>query len=372
MSQADLEAARAAQAARFAAEKGPVCLADCQFPCASHYHRVKDDTSLRWPAENAPLKLARDLQNTHDTNAISVLSDAHIGYVPGRAAATLAPLLFRPGGEPSGALRLDASAVSGPAVRLRVFAADGADVPPGNVSALADFAKLHPPPAPTTAASNPRRIQPDSAGWVTLSLPAEHLDEVLAANAPSSFSRKADIAWVCARRRDDVVLRSGKWLLFVNAAQDSTWVAIVRALQAGNLGPSAKTAPPDGSSRAAMFCVYTRDWEDRADVLRVGLALRAATGWTGAMSYKTDAHTHAGAYSGNGQSVCCYTLSPDAAELTVKENVLAVARALVGSEEPQGGAKRPRAADAAPVEVIDLCSDSDEEGAGAHKARRSV
>ena len=134
-----------------------------------------------------------------------------------------------------------------------------------------------------------------------------------------------------------------------------------------------------------MFCVYTCRWNDKEDVLRVGLALREATGRSGLLTYKTDVHTLAGAYSGHGNSVCCYRLAAGAQELSVDEDVVAQARALNDDEPPEawgaGGAgpsraahaqpaKRPRNADAVPPEFIDLC-DSDDDGAGAHKAHRS-
>ena len=41
--------------------------------------------------------------------------------------------------------------------------------------------------------------------------------------------------------------------------------------------------------RDTVLIVYTHDFEDAADVLRVGLALRALLGYEGSMSYKTDA-----------------------------------------------------------------------------------
>jgi hypothetical protein len=123
-----------------------------------------------------------------------------------------------------------------------------------------------------------------------------------------------------------------------------------------------------------LFCVYTCDWNDRADVLRVGLALqeatRLSTAGAGNLLYqKTDAHTLAGAqYSASGSSVCCYRLDAGAEQLSVDEDV--VRQALHGGEVPMGPgaagpsraaqaqpAKRPRTTDAVsgPADVVDLC-----------------
>ena len=381
---------QAAQATRMIAERtahGQACLADCQFPVAGTRRAER-----HWPANNTPLQLTRDVSNQIDSSAIMVLEAetfALLGFVPSSASALLAPLLFTASGEQNGALWTYACAASGTTVRLRVFAADDAGVPP-EVGALAALAARFPPPG---GSASKLRLSPCRSGWVTLTLPADHLEELLAVNTPSSFAGEKEkekypleeekkVVWLCARRRDEVIPpRSGKWLLYVSPSQqDATWADIVRALAAGLLGPSAKTAPPEGTS-STVFCVYTCDWNDRADVLRVGLALREATGQRGLLSYKTDVHTLAGAYSRNGNSVCCYRLAPGATELSVDEDVVAQARALNDDEPPRlrdwgagaagpsraahaQPAKRLRTADAVPVEFIDLC-DSDDEGAGA-------
>ena len=248
---------QAAQATRIIAERtarGQACLADCQFPVAGHTRRAEH----HWPANNTPLQLARDTSNQIDSNAIMVLEAetfAHLGFVPSSASALLAPLLFTASGEPNGALWTYACAASGTAVRLRVFAADDAGVPP-EVGALAAFAARHPPPG---GSASKLRLTPCRSGWVTLTLPADHLEEMLAVNTPSSFAgekekEKKVVWWLCARRRDEVLPpRSGKWLLYVSPSrQDATWADIVRALAAGRLGPSAKTAPPSGTSHNVL------------------------------------------------------------------------------------------------------------------------
>jgi hypothetical protein len=376
-------------AARMIADRtarGQACLADCQFSIACTCRGERRER--HWPADNTSsrrqLQLARDLSNNQiDSNAIMVLeaeSCALLGFVPSGVSALLAPLLFlAASGKPNTqALWTYACAASGTAVRLRVFAAaDGAGVPP-EVGALAAFAALYPPPASSEDAFRPLRLRRCPSGWVTLNLPADHLEELLAVNTPSSCWC-AGVSWLCARLWEKVLPpESGKWLLYVSPSQqDATWADIVRAVAAGLLGPSAKTAPPNGTSGTVLFCVYTCDWNARDDVLRVGLALqeatRLSTAGAGNLSYqKTDTHTLAGAqYSASGSSVCCYRLDAGAEQLSVDENV--VRQALHGDGPPMGPgaagpsqaaqaqpAKRPRTTDAVPgpADVVYLC-DSD-------------
>lgn len=87
--------------------------------------------------------------------------------------------------------------------------------------------------------------------------------------------------------------RTGKWLVFVPARQVDQWWELIRlATEQGLLGISAKaaTARPNElatSQRTKLICVYTRDWQDHADVLRVLQQLRDL-GVISRLSYKTD------------------------------------------------------------------------------------
>ena len=67
-------------------------------------------------------------------------------------------------------------------------------------------------------------------------------------------------------------VRMGKWMLFpLPANVDRVWAAVAEATAAGKLGGSAKVAPDDGKGERAarVVCVYTDDFEDEGDVLRV-------------------------------------------------------------------------------------------------------
>ena len=82
------------------------------------------------------------------------------------------------------------------------------------------------------------------------------------------------------------------------------------ATVAGDLGISAKvsTARPNPDSRddRKVVYVYTRDWSDEADVMRVRERLRAL-GVTERIGYKRNLETFAGEYSEKGKKVTYYS-----------------------------------------------------------------
>jgi hypothetical protein len=79
------------------------------------------------------------------------------------------------------------------------------------------------------------------------------------------------------------------------------WERVKHAAKHGLLGPAAKvaTAKPNPLGRPGrhVVCVYTYDWRDEADVLRVREELRRL-GITETIYYKSDEDTLAGRYSG--------------------------------------------------------------------------
>jgi hypothetical protein len=95
----------------------------------------------------------------------------------------------------------------------------------------------------------------------------------------------------------------GKWLLFVPVAQiDEVWDKVRASTEQGLLGGLSKVAtskPNPNAKNAAtrVICVYTYDWTDREDVMRVREQLREL-GFRSKISYKADRETNAGNYSG--------------------------------------------------------------------------
>lgn len=66
-------------------------------------------------------------------------------------------------------------------------------------------------------------------------------------------------------------------MLFIPPTQvDEVWSAVVHATLQNQLGIAAKVAPraERGSTRDRLICVYTYDFGDKADVVRVLVRLR--------------------------------------------------------------------------------------------------
>jgi hypothetical protein len=119
-----------------------------------------------------------------------------------------------------------------------------------------------------------------------------------------------DHFWVYARRRGKIAKpseRSGKWLVFVDRSKaDLLWEQVARATTEGKLGPSAKcgTARPNPNApnpKETVICVYTSDFDDRENVMRVREALRDL-GVTRRIPYKLDRTTLEGKYTVRGDS----------------------------------------------------------------------
>lgn len=104
---------------------------------------------------------------------------------------------------------------------------------------------------------------------------------------------------------------AGKWLIFQEPdAVDASWKKIRDATVALELGISAKvsTAKPNPDSRDSrkVIYVYTKDWADEADVMRVRERLRQL-GFSDRIGYKRNLETFAGEYAAKGKRVTYYT-----------------------------------------------------------------
>jgi len=104
---------------------------------------------------------------------------------------------------------------------------------------------------------------------------------------------------------------AGKWLIFLEPDQvDVSWKKVRDATAGGTLGISTKvsTAKPNPESRdnRKVIYVYTKDWADEADVMRVRQKLKDL-GFVDRIGYKRNIETFAGEYAKKGKRVTYYS-----------------------------------------------------------------
>jgi len=104
---------------------------------------------------------------------------------------------------------------------------------------------------------------------------------------------------------------AGKWLIFQEPGlADASWKKVRDNTVNLNLGISAKvsTSKPNPESRdnRKVIYVYTKNWADEEDVMRVREALRTL-GFTERIGYKRNIETFAGQYAKKGRRVTYYS-----------------------------------------------------------------
>jgi hypothetical protein len=104
---------------------------------------------------------------------------------------------------------------------------------------------------------------------------------------------------------------AGKWLIFQEPDQiDTAWKKVRDSTVLRELGISAKvsTAKPNPDSRdnRKVIYIYTKDWADEADVMRVREKLRDL-GFVDRIGYKRNIETFAGEYAKKGKRVTYYS-----------------------------------------------------------------
>lgn len=118
-----------------------------------------------------------------------------------------------------------------------------------------------------------------------------------------------DAPYIATGQTDDEM--AGKWLIFLlDDRVDELWRKVRNATASGELGISAKvsTVKPNPESRdeRKVIYVYTRDWADEADVMRVRERLREI-GVIERIGYKRNIETFRGEYSEKGKKVTYYS-----------------------------------------------------------------
>jgi hypothetical protein len=88
---------------------------------------------------------------------------------------------------------------------------------------------------------------------------------------------------------------------------DQAWQRISCGMYTGALSVTTAKVSPLTSEQNHVICVYTDDFTDRDDVMKVRQQLRLL-GWTQQLQYKADTYTHLGIYSNNDYNIppCIY------------------------------------------------------------------
>jgi hypothetical protein len=174
--------------------------------------------------------------------------------------------------------------------------------------------------------SQPENV--DAVSFVSANLPSSWAcDSVhwVGISSPGGFSKKSK-----ASGRNPWV---GKWLWFVDPASvNPTFLSVAESLQTGKLGGSAKVATKPMGGRH-VICIYTENFMDAEDVLRVGREVRRL-GASNTISYKPDVFTlsDAGIYGNNslpksiyqlrkGETCLTFTMTKGKRDVTVAEEM---------------------------------------------------
>ncbi len=117
----------------------------------------------------------------------------------------------------------------------------------------------------------------------------------------------SDVFWVLAfnEKANYHVKRgnSGKWLIFEHVSEiDAMWIKVREATRLGKLGGSSKTSTIKPNPNASdlnykVICVYTSDFDDKADLKRIEENIRSL-GIENKLIYKLD--KDAGRYQNQG------------------------------------------------------------------------
>lgn len=90
--------------------------------------------------------------------------------------------------------------------------------------------------------------------------------------------------------------RSGKWLVFLPDERiDTFWFRVRFSLSMWRLGRTAKVTTGRKGEKEHVVCVYTYDYADVADVMRIRQELRNLS-ITYRIPYKSNEQTHQGLY----------------------------------------------------------------------------
>ncbi|KAF2821754.1 DUF1917-domain-containing protein [Ophiobolus disseminans] len=122
--------------------------------------------------------------------------------------------------------------------------------------------------------------------------PRAALTKALNQESKELQQRITDLAAECG-------ILSGKWMLFPKLEEvTQVWKKVVAGIIDGRLGPTAKVALDEGKPGDRLICIYTKDFRDEDDVLRVlrELETMGLLGCGRSIYYKSDAYTYLDLY----------------------------------------------------------------------------
>jgi hypothetical protein len=158
--------------------------------------------------------------------------------------------------------------------------------------------------------------------------------------SPCRAPRGTDWVWAySSHHADSDDAPAGKWLIYVRCPQVAyCWELVRMAVEEGSLGPCAKVITDWAMSQTGesthVICVYTSDFRNQADVLRVAQRLFEVDAVRKqVLRYKPDVFTYTGQYATAKDPASIYSAAPPYSSLQVSENALAAGLALLSGLE---------------------------------------
>jgi hypothetical protein len=153
----------------------------------------------------------------------------------------------------------------------------------------------------------PSKTCQSKVAWISVSGPqAHHKIKRIKEISPNDINWKAPSKSI-RDQIDQLAVSSGylsgKWLVFSTTESiDTLWCTIAKEVAGGTLGISCKVSPravEGDPEQSHVICIYTENYQDKEDVMRARMSLRARHGCRQVLTYKPDIYTELGVYAKN-------------------------------------------------------------------------